>query len=141
MEKVRSDINKPKVAFICTHNSCRSQMAEALCRKYAGDVFECYSAGTDIADRINPDAIRIMMRLYNIDMQMQYPKRLQDLPAVDIVVTMGCGVQCPVMPCSRREDWGLDDPTGKDDAAFEETAKKIEKKIQQLKESLSLKSL
>ena len=141
MEKVRSDINKPKVAFICTHNSCRSQMAEALCRKYAGDVFECYSAGTDIADRINPDAIRIMMRLYNIDMQMQYPKRLQDLPAVDIVVTMGCGVQCPVMPCSRREDWGLDDPTGKDDTAFEETAKKIEKKIQQLKESLSLNSL
>ena len=141
MEKVRSDIYKPKVAFICTHNSCRSQMAEALCRKYAGDVLECYSAGTDIADRINPDAIRIMMRLYNIDMQMQYPKRLQDLPAVDIVVTMGCGVQCPVMPCSRREDWGLDDPTGKDDAAFEETAKKIEKKIQQLKESLSLNSL
>ena len=141
MGKARSDINKPKVAFICTHNSCRSQMAEALCRKYAGDVFECYSAGTDIADRINPDAIRIMMRLYNIDMQMQYPKRLQDLPAVDIVVTMGCGVQCPVMPCSRREDWGLDDPTGKDDAAFEETAKKIEKKIQLLKESLSLNSL
>ena len=141
MGKVKSDIYKPKVAFICTHNSCRSQMAEALCRKYAGDVFECYSAGTDIADRINPDAIRIMMRLYNIDMQMQYPKRLQDLPAVDIVVTMGCGVQCPVMPCSRREDWGLDDPTGKDDAAFEETAKKIEKKIQLLKESLILNSL
>ena len=141
MGKVKSDIYKPKVAFICTHNSCRSQMAEALCRKYAGDVFECYSAGTDIADRINPDAIRIMMRLYNIDMQMQYPKRLQDLPAVDIVVTMGCGVQCPVMPCSRREDWGLDDPTGKDDTAFEETAKKIEKKIQLLKESLILNSL
>jgi len=141
MGKVKSDIYKPKVAFICTHNSCRSQMAEALCRKYAGDVLECYSAGTDIADRINPDAVRIMMRLYNIDMQMQYPKRLQDLPAVDIVVTMGCGVQCPVMPCSRREDWGLDDPTGKDDTAFEETAKKIEKKIQQLKESLSLNSL
>ena len=141
MGKVKSDIYKPKVAFICTHNSCRSQMAEALCRKYAGDVLECYSAGTDIADRINPDAIRIMMRLYNIDMQMQYPKRLQDLPAVDIVVTMGCGVQCPVMPCSRREDWGLDDPTGKDDTAFEETAKKIEKNIQQLKESLSLNSL
>ena len=139
--KVKSDIYKPKVAFICTHNSCRSQMAEALCRKYAGDVLECYSAGTDIADRINPDAVRIMMRLYNIDMQMQYPKRLQDLPAVDIVVTMGCGVQCPVMPCSRREDWGLDDPTEKDDAAFEETAKKIEKKIQQLKESLSLNGL
>ena len=141
MGKVKSDIYKPKVAFICTHNSCRSQMAEALCRKYAGDVLECYSAGTDIADRINPDAIRIMMRLYNIDMQMQYPKRLQDLPAVDIVVTMGCGVQCPVMPCSRREDWGLDDPTGKDDTAFEETAKKIEEKIQLLKESLILNSL
>ena len=133
--------SKVKVAFICVHNSCRSQMAEALCRKYAGDVFECYSAGTDIADRINPDAIRIMMHLYNIDMQMQYPKRLQDLPAVDIVVTMGCGVQCPVMPCSRREDWGLDDPTGKSDDEFMKVIKIIESKILDLKNRIENKKI
>ena len=133
---MESYLHKPKVAFICTHNSCRSQMAEALGRKYAGDVFESYSAGTDIADKINPDAVRIMMQRYDIDMQIQHPKLLKELPSVDIVITMGCGVQCPLLPCSRREDWGLDDPTGKDDPAFEETAKIIETKIQLLKESI-----
>ncbi|MBP7347345.1 MAG: arsenate reductase ArsC [Butyrivibrio sp.] len=137
---MKSDSSKPKIAFICTHNSCRSQMAEALCRKYAGDILESYSAGTDIADKVNPDAVRIMMQLYGIDMQTQQPKRLADLPPVDIVITMGCGVQCPVLPCSRREDWGLDDPTGKGDAAFEKTAKEIERKIQALKESIKLSS-
>ena len=137
---MKSDSSKPKIAFICVHNSCRSQMAEALCRKYAGDILESYSAGTDIADKVNPDAVRIMMQLYGIDMQTQQPKRLADLPPVDIVITMGCGVQCPVLPCSRREDWGLDDPTGKGDAAFEKTAKEIERKIQALKESIKLSS-
>ena len=92
------------------------------------------------ADKVNPDAVRIMMQLYGIDMQTQQPKRLADLPPVDIVITMGCGVQCPVLPCSRREDWGLDDPTGKGDAAFEKTAKEIERKIQALKESIKLSS-
>jgi len=131
-------MSKPKVAFICTHNSCRSQIAEALGKLLAADVFESYSAGTQIKAQINPDAVRVMKKLYGIDMeQTQHPKFLEELPPVDIVVTMGCGVQCPYLPCSRREDWGLEDPTGKEDVAFKNTAKSIESKIHTLIMSLS----
>jgi arsenate reductase len=127
-------MRKPRVAFICTHNSCRSQMAEALGRLMCGGVFESYSAGTDIKDAINPDAVRVMKKLYGVDMtSVQRPKLLEELPPVDVAVTMGCGVQCPFIECSIREDWGLEDPTGKDDAAFEKTAKTIEEKILELK--------
>lgn len=129
---------KPKVAFICTHNSCRSQMAEAIGRIIAADAFDVYSAGTEIKKEINPDAVRIIQKLYAIDMsQRQHPKLLEELPPVDIVVTMGCGVQCPFLPCRHREDWGLEDPTGKSDDDFIQTAKIIEKKILELKASRS----
>ena len=124
-----------KVAFICVHNSCRSQIAEALGRHLASDVFESYSAGTERKDRINPDAVRLMKELYSIDMEAegQHSKLLSDLPPVDVVITMGCNVQCPSLPCQWREDWGLDDPTGQPDAAFLETIHRIEEKILQLK--------
>ena len=128
-----------KVAFICVHNSCRSQIAEALGRHLAADVFESYSAGTELKDRINQDAVRLMKVLYHIDMEDegQHSKMLDELPPVDGVVTMGCNVQCPFLPCKWREDWGLDDPTGQPDAVFLETIRQIEEKILQLKESLS----
>ena len=126
-------MSKPKVAFICTHNSCRSQIAEALGKLLASGVFESYSAGTEIKDQINPDAVRMIKKLYGVDMaQTQHPKPLGELPPIDVVVTMGCGVQCPYLPCRHRENWELEDPTGKDDAAFEETAKVIETKIHEL---------
>lgn len=129
---------KPKVAFVCTHNSCRSQMAEAIGRIIAADAFDVYSAGTEIQKEINPDAVRIIQKLYAIDMsQRQHPKLLEELPPVDIVVTMGCGVQCPFLPCKHREDWGLEDPTGKPDDDFIQAAKIIEKKILELKTYLS----
>lgn len=113
-------LTKPKVAFICVHNSCRSQMAEALGKLLAAGVFESYSAGTETKPRINPDAVRLMKRRYDIDMeQTQRSKLLSEIPAVDVVVTMGCNVQCPTLPCSHREDWALEDPTGKADKAFE----------------------
>ena len=132
-------MNKPKVAFICVHNSCRSQIAEALGRHLAADVFESYSAGTELKDRINQDAVRLMKVLYHIDMEDegQHSKMLDELPPVDGVVTMGCNVQCPFLPCKWREDWGLDDPTGQPDAVFLETIRQIEEKILQLKESSS----
>lgn len=130
-------MSKPKVAFVCTHNSCRSQIAEALGKLLAGDSFESYSAGTQLKDQINPDAVRVMKRLYGVDMtRSQRPKLLSELPPVDVVITMGCGVQCPFLPCTRREDWGLEDPTGQDDAAFEKTAEIIRSKILALKASL-----
>lgn len=110
---------KPKVAFICVHNSCRSQIAEALGKLLAADVFDCFSAGTETKPQINQDAVRLIKRLYGVDMeQMQYSKLLSEIPPVDIVITMGCNVSCPSLPCRYREDWGLDDPTGNGDDCF-----------------------
>ena len=116
---------KPKVAFICVHNSCRSQMAESLGKILASDIFESYSAGTELRPEINQDAVRIIRDLYNVDMnETQKSKLLEDIPKVDIVITMGCNVACPFLPCKYREDWGLDDPSGKSDEEFILTAKK-----------------
>lgn len=127
-----------KVAFICVHNSCRSQIAEALGKHFASNVFESYSAGTETKPNINPDAVRLMKKLYGIDMEKtQRSKLLSALPPIDIAITMGCNVQCPNLPCQRRDDWGLEDPTGKDDAAFIETIKTIEEKIWLLTKELS----
>lgn len=126
-----------KVAFICVHNSCRSQIAEALGKHLAADVLECYSAGTEVKSGINPDAVRLMKQHYGIDMELaQRPKLLEELPPVAVVVTMGCNVACPFLPCSRREDWGLEDPTGKSDEEFMRVIRTIEQKIVQLRESV-----
>ena len=132
-----------KVAFICVHNSCRSQIAEALGRHLAADVFESYSAGTERKDRINPDAVRLMKELYHIDMEAagQHSKLLSEIPPVDVVVTMGCNVRCPFLPCSHREDWGLEDPTGKSDEVFLETIRVIAQKVLELKARLQTASL
>lgn len=124
---------KKKVAFICVHNSCRSQMAEALGKLYGEDVFESYSAGTETKPQINQDAVRIIKDLYGIDMnKTQKSKLLSDIPKVDIVVKMGCNVVCPFLPANHIEDWGLDDPSGKDDEEFIKTAKLIEEKVKDL---------
>lgn len=131
-------MDKPKVAFVCVHNSCRSQMAEALGKRFASDVFVSYSAGTETKPEINRDAVRVMKQLYGIDMeQSQYSKLIADIPPVDVVVTMGCNVQCPNLSCKHREDWGLEDPTGKDEEVFVTAAKVIEAKVQGLKKRLS----
>ena len=130
-------MSKPMVAFVCVHNSCRSQIAEALAKSIAGDVFESFSAGTEMRDRINPDAVRLMKELYGIDMEAtQYPKLLGDIPPVDYVITMGCNVECPYMPCKHREDWGLDDPSGQSDEAFMDVIKLIDAKVRELKMKL-----
>lgn len=128
---------KPKVAFICVHNSCRSQIAEALGKLFASAVFESYSAGTETKPQINQDAVRLMKDLYGIDMEKtQKSKLLEDIPAVDVVVTMGCNVECPYLPCRYREDWGLEDPSGSSDEAFLKVIHRIEENIKRLKEEL-----
>lgn len=128
-----------KVAFICVHNSCRSQIAEALGRHFAFDVFESYSAGTETKPQINPDAIRIMKELYGIDMEKsQYSKLISDIPNPDIAISMGCNVGCPFIgrdvgcPFIGRdfdENWQLEDPTGKSDEEFKKIIQQIEKNI------------
>lgn len=124
---------KKKVAFICVHNSCRSQMAEALGKIYGKDIFESYSAGTETKPEINEDAVRIIKDLYNIDMnKTQCSKLLDNIPNVDIVVKMGCNVTCPYLPANHIEDWGVDDPTGKNDDEFIRTARIIEEKVKDL---------
>lgn len=123
-----------KVAFVCVHNSCRSQIAEALGKHYASDVFVSYSAGTETKPQINQDAVRYMKKIYGIDMEKeQYSKLLKEIPEVDIVITMGCNVSCPNIPCKYREDWGLDDPSGKNEDAFLCCIQTIDTKIKDLK--------
>ena len=126
-------MRKPKVAFICVHNSCRSQIAEALGKKFASDVFDTYSAGTQIKDQINQDAVRLMKDIYNIDMEKtQHSKLISDLPDIDISITMGCDVICPIVENQYTEDWNLEDPTGKNDEFFRKIISKIEKNIKDL---------
>ena len=129
---------KPKVAFVCVHNSCRSQIAEALGKKLASDVFESYSAGTELKDYINPDAVRLMKQIYGIDMELtQHNKLISDIPEPDVVIFMGCNVSCPNVHSQYAENWGLDDPSGGSDDIFKETIRLIEEKVLQLKEKLS----
>ena len=125
---------KPNVAFICVHNSCRRQIAEALGRQLASDTFESYSAGTETKPRINQDAVRLMKQVYGIDMEReQYSKLVSEIPAADIVITMGCNVNCPSLPCRYREDWGLEDPTGKDDETFLHGMEIIKNRVEELR--------
>ncbi len=131
-------MNKPKVAFICVHNSCRSQIAEALGKHLAGDVYESYSAGTETKPQINQDAVRLMKKLYGIDMeQTQYSKLVSDIPTPDIAISMGCDVGCPFIGRPFDDDWGLLDPTGKDDAEFQRVISQIEENILRLLQQIS----
>ena len=133
---------KLKVAFICTHNSCRSQIAEALGKHFASDVFESFSAGTETKPQINQDAVRLMKEIYDIDMEKdQYSKLITELPEIDIVIKMGCNVICPFVPSKYEEDWGLDDPTGKSDEEFKKVIFKIEENVKELKKKIESEEL
>lgn len=131
-------MEKKKVAFICVHNSCRSQIAEALGRHLAGNVFESYSAGTETKPQINQDAVRLMKELYGIDMEAdgQHSKLITEIPKVDIAISLGCNVGCPFIGKSFDDNWGLEDPTGKSDEDFKTVMKAIEKRVLELKGKL-----
>ena len=121
---------KPKVAFVCVHNSCRSQIAEALGKHLAGDKYDFYSAGTETKRQINQDAVRLMKQLYNINMEeTQYSKTIAQIPSPDIAISMGCDVGCPFIGRAFDDDWELPDPTGESDDAFIDVIKHIEQKI------------
>lgn len=127
--------DRKKIAFICVHNSCRSQIAEALGKKYLSDIYDVYSAGTETKPQINRDAVRMMKELHNIDMEKdQYSKLLSDIPDPDIAISMGCNVGCPFIGRGFDDNWGLDDPTGKSDEVFIDTIHAIENKILILRE-------
>lgn len=130
-------MGKLKVAFICVHNSCRSQIAEALGKKLAFDVFESYSAGSEKKMQINQDAVGIIKKLYGIDMEKtQYSKLVCDIPTPDILISMGCNVECPYIGMPFDDDWGLDDPTGKSEEEYIKVIKEIEGKVLALRERI-----
>ncbi|EEG78612.1 arsenate reductase ArsC [Dethiobacter alkaliphilus] len=123
---------KKKVAFVCVHNSCRSQMAEGWAKKLGSHVFDVYSAGTENYPEVKPGAVQVMEEA-GIDMSGHYPKLLTDIPAgLDILITMGCNVECPFVPCKHREDWGLDDPSGGPIEGFRSTRDLIKAKVENL---------
>ena len=124
---------KKKIAFICVHNSCRSQIAEALGKHLAGDKFDFYSAGTETKPQINQDAVRLMKEIHGIDMeQSQYSKTIDKIPAPDMAISMGCDVECPFAGRAFDDDWGLADPTGKSDECFVQVMEEIARKIKEL---------
>ncbi len=124
---------KDKVAFICVHNSCRSQIAEALGKHFSGDKYDFYSAGTETKPQIDKDAVRLMKRLYSIDMeQTQYSKTIDSIPVPDTVISMGCEVGCPYIGRAFDDNWGLPDPTGQSDEVFVEVIKQIEDRVRSL---------
>ncbi|MGM9578337.1 MAG: arsenate reductase ArsC [Evtepia sp.] len=128
---------KPKVAFLCVHNSCRSQIAECLGKRLAADVFESYSAGSETKPQINLDAVRLMKKLYGVDMtQTQRSKTFEEIPEPDLVISMGCDVGCPYIGRAFDDNWNLPDPTGQPDEAFLQTIQAIEEQILSLKEKL-----
>lgn len=127
-----------KVAFICVHNSCRSQISEALGKHLASEIFESYSAGTETKPQINQDAVRLMKKIYGIDMEKeQYSKLITDIPEPDIAISMGCNVGCPFIGRAFDDNWGLEDPTGKSDEEFIQVIKQIEENVRDLRKRLS----
>lgn len=126
-------MSKKKIAFICVHNSCRSQIAEALGKHLVGDKFDFYSAGTETKPQINQDAVRLMKAIYGIDMEKsQYSKTVDKIPTPDIAISMGCDVGCPYIGRVFDDDWGLADPTGKSDKYFVQVIEEIARKINAL---------
>lgn len=126
-------MDKPKVAFICVHNSCRSQIAEALGKHFLEDKFDFYSAGTETKPKINQDAVRIVKNLYGIDMEKtQMSKTIDKIPKPDIAISMGCDVGCPYIGREFDENWNLPDPTGESDEFFINVIKNIERHIKNM---------
>lgn len=124
---------KLKIAFVCVHNSCRSQIAEALGKKFMSNKYDFYSCGTQLKPQINQDAVRLIKEMYQIDMENeQYSKLKEEIPEVDITISMGCNVGCPYIGREFDDNWNLEDPTGKNDDEFIKVIKEIEMKIKNL---------
>jgi len=123
---------KYKVAFVCVHNSCRSQMAEGWAKALGSDLFEAYSAGTENYPQVKPLAVEVMEEA-GVDMSAHKPKLLTDIPEeLDLLITMGCNVVCPFVPTKHAEDWGLTDPSGGPIEDFRVTRDLIKTKVEDL---------
>lgn len=127
--------SRPEVLFVCVHNAGRSQMAAALLTHHAGDRVVVRSAGTAPADEINPAVVEAMAEL-GIDLHANgaRPKKLEDaaVEASDVVITMGCGDECPFYPGTRYLDWQLDDPAGQGVDAVRPIRDEIDRRVRAL---------
>ncbi|BES64250.1 arsenate reductase ArsC [Gottschalkiaceae bacterium SANA] len=120
---------KLKVAFVCVHNSCRSQMAEGWAKELGSEYFDVYSAGTENYPEVKPLAVAVMEEA-GVSMNNHHPKLLSEIPSeLDILITMGCNVTCPFVPNRLMEDWGLDDPSGGPIEDFRATRDLIKEKV------------
>ena len=124
---------KPTVLFLCVHNAGRSQMAAGWLRHLADDAVEVMSGGSDPGASANPAAVDAMAEV-GIDISTQQPRRWtdDDLGAADVIVTMGCGDTCPVLPGKRYEDWELPDPAGRPLEFVREVRDSIEARVRDL---------
>jgi arsenate reductase (thioredoxin) len=122
-----------RALFVCLHNAGRSQMSEALFRRAAGERHEARSAGTTPADRVHPEVVTAMAEL-EIDLGDRRPRKLTQADAewADVVVTMGCGDECPYIPGKRYLDWELPDPKGQSLEAVRSTRDEIERRVRAL---------
>jgi arsenate reductase (thioredoxin) len=127
----------PEVLFVCVHNAGRSQMAAALLERLAGEAVRVRSAGTQPIDQIHPPVVEAMGEL-GIDLAERRPQRLEDsaVREADVVVTMGCGDECPFYPGKRYEDWDLPDPSGKSIEEVRRIRDTIERRVRALLDSL-----
>jgi len=123
----------PTVLFLCVHNAGRSQMAAGWLEHLADGRIDVLSAGSEPADAVNPAALAVMDEV-GIDLRERRPKRwdMADLEAADVVVTMGCGDTCPVLPGKRYVDWPLDDPAGRGPEAVRPIRDEIEQRVRRL---------
>lgn len=125
-----------KVAFICVHNSCRSQMAEGFAKLLGKDIIEVYSAGSSYYPEVKPLAVTVMNEV-GIDMASHHPKLITEIPQdLDIVITMGCEVECPYLPSRHKEDWGLSDPSSGPIADYRKTRDLIKTRVEYLIERI-----
>ncbi len=133
--------SRPAVLFLCVHNAGRSQMAAGWLRHLGGDRVDVYSAGSAPADAVNPAAVEVMAEV-GIDISGAAPRRWteDDVRAVDVVVSMGCGDECPVLPGKRYEDWPLDDPAGQGVDAVRPIRDEIRRRVDGLLVELGVES-
>lgn len=124
---------KPAVLFLCVHNAGRSQMALGWFTRLAAGRADAYSGGSEPADQVNPSAVAAMEEV-GIDITAEHPQRWTDamLRAADVVITMGCGDECPFVPGTRYEDWPLDDPAGQGVEAVRPIRDEIERRVRAL---------
>ena len=132
---------KPAVLFLCTHNAGRSQMAMGFFKHLAGGQADVYSGGSEPADEMNPAAIAAMAEK-SIDIATEHPERwtMGMLEAVDVVITMGCGDSCPVLPGRRYEEWVLADPAGQPLEAMRPIRDEIEQRVRTLLDRLGVRA-